>query len=58
MNYANKMMQAYATVLKAGGEDSIAYLVAKDMADWVNKNEQVLSEYTQQFDKQIPTKLI
>ena len=58
MNYANKMMQAYATVMKAGGDDSIAYLVAKDMTGWVNENEQVLSEYTQQFDKQIPTKLI
>ena len=58
MNYANKMIQAYATVLKAGGENSIAYLVAKDIADWVNENEQVLSKCTQQFNKQIPTKLI
>ena len=45
INYANKMMQAFTTVLKVGGEVSFAYLVAKEMANWVNKNKQVAAKY-------------
>lgn len=37
--YTNKMMQAFVTVLKVGGKESIVYIVVKDTAEWINKNE-------------------
>ena len=58
MYYASKMLQAWATIMKAGGDETVIYLAAKEMADWTNKNEQVLSKFTQKFDKNIPTKLV
>ena len=58
MNYATRMLQVYATTLKMGGEHSIAYQSAVDIAGWAQENEQILSKNTSVFDKHLPTKFV
>lgn len=58
VTYETKMMATFASTLKVGGKNSIAFLVAQDITNWMLDNEQKLSENTFRFDRHLSTKII
>ena len=58
INYAIKMLAAYTSVLKLGGDNSLIFQTADDITEWAIENEQILSDNTTHFDKSLPTKMV
>ena len=58
INYAIKMLAAYTSVLKLGGDNSLIFQTADDITNWAIENEQILSDNTTHFDKSLPTKMV
>lgn len=57
INYAIKMLKSYVAVIGRGGTDSILYQAVSGFLEWVEENEQHLSEITNVFDRDLPAKL-
>ena len=54
---AMKMVNAYVTILKTGGESTLA-LAMSDMATWIKDHEEILEENTRTFDRLLPSKMV
>ena len=52
------MVAAFTTVLFQGGENTVAHAAASDFTEWLTENEQILSNNTMNFDRDLPTKTI
>ena len=54
---AMKMVNAFVTILKTGGESTLA-LAMSDMATWIKDHEEILEENTRTFDRLLPSKMV
>ena len=57
MNYCLKILKAFNSTLKLGGENTLVYLASSDISDWVEEHELTLSENAAIFDRDLPTKI-
>ena len=58
MNCAVKTLAAFVSTIKTGGSDILAHAVALGMHEWATENEQLLSDNTFNFDKDLLSRLI